>query len=584
MLRGSALSPPGSAASRYGQGSVRKLKIDRSLRTDLFGAEPRQAEPPREADTPKKQVSWGSEDQRRENVPRPSAENALVRTEDSEPEEPPALLRGAPKNNGALKAPEMSQVNGSGALTTVPENEVPRPSSAPTTKKPAEKLMRRTETGEYYMTPSLRDLKNMSRSQLQKVGKFTVGREGVGRILFGNGQTVDLTTTNLDDICGKIVQLNPRSATVYLDDNDKPAMGKALNVPSTIALEHSWPRSHGGKKAVYAKEGREYDKHIARLKRVGGTKFQSYDVDTGVWTFTVDHFTTYGLDDDDFDDETELQDSSALSDPPATPGEHEEETMQSIETGNGEMDDTFQFKLNKRSEQSVPGGFDSTGVTYDYDDPSADEAMEDEYSISDIHGEAEMEDPFKSPGGAVQAPSPGAIQRYRSSMIEDDEQTSDVDMSGEAEQESPEMPGSFLAEPKMPRSILKPTASFGAFASPEKLATESWEEQLQRTMSPKKRDRQALKDEQRTFTKQKEQDGGFESPFKQSMLGRSALDQSYLVQKSVKKGRLGASALGSNLELSKSQAFKTSMDIMNSLWANEKNGNKAGASGKGFEV
>ncbi|KAK3063518.1 hypothetical protein LTR53_018876, partial [Teratosphaeriaceae sp. CCFEE 6253] len=37
LLRESALSPPGSGAGRYGSSSVRKLNIDRSLRTDLFG-------------------------------------------------------------------------------------------------------------------------------------------------------------------------------------------------------------------------------------------------------------------------------------------------------------------------------------------------------------------------------------------------------------------------------------------------------------------------------------------------------------------------------------------------------------------
>ena len=576
LLRGSALSP--------GQGSMRKLRIDRSLRTDLFGSDSGQAESSREegGQTPRKRVSWDAEEQRREAVPEPSAENALVRTEDTEQEELPGLLRGPPRGNGSTKAPEMSQTNGSGALSTVPEDEVSRPSSAPTTKMPAEKTTRRHEMGEYYTTPSLRDLNNMSRAQLQKVGKFTVGREGVGRIHFGNGQTVDLTTTTLEDICGKIVQLNPRSATVYLDDNDKPAMGKALNVPSTIALENSWPRSHGGRKAVHAKEGKEYDKHIARLRRVGGTKFQSYDSDTGVWTFTVDHFTTYGLDDDDEDDETEMQESSALSEPPATPGQPEDETMHSIETETGDVDDTFEFKLAKRSQQSVPGGFDDTGVTYDYDE---DEAIEDERDVSAESPGTGLEDPFTSSGGAVQAPSPGALQRYHSSIVEEEHEMGEVDMPDDAMEDSPEMPGSFAAEPKMPRSILKPSTGLSAFASPEKLATASWEEQLQRTISPRKRDRQALKDEQGALLRQTEQEGGFDSPFKQSMLARSALNQSYLAQKSAKKGNSSSNMLGgANTVIGRSQAFKTSMDIMNSLWANEKTGGKAGAGGKGFEV
>ena len=161
-----------------------------------------------------------------------------------------------------------------------------------------------------------------------------------------------------------------------------------------------------------SKGGKEYDKHVARLKRVSGTHFQGYNPDTGVWSFKVDHFTTYGLDDededeDDFQDDSRMQgESSGLSEPPLTPG-IEDATLQSVETGTGEMDDTFQFQLIRRSQKSVPGGFDEEGITFDYDDPSADEDMdEDEPKMSG--GLVDLEDPFTSPGGAVQALSPGA--------------------------------------------------------------------------------------------------------------------------------------------------------------------------------
>ncbi|KAK3065671.1 hypothetical protein LTR53_018160, partial [Teratosphaeriaceae sp. CCFEE 6253] len=280
----------------------------------------------------------------------------------------------------------MSQAK-NGPLSTVPEDGVPqRPGSAPATQsksapQSAGAVMRDSEPGDYYTQPAFRDLKNMSRSQLQKIGKFVVGRKGVGRVEFG---PCDLSSTQLDEICGGIVRLNPRSATVYQDDKDKPAMGKALNVPSTIFLEHSWPRSNGGRRAVHAREGREYEKHIARLKRVGGTKFVAYDVDTGIWQFTVEHFTTYGLDDDEDDDEDypEQGESSDLSDAPVTPtgvALQQDASEESIETGGDDVDDTFEFKLNQRSQMSVPGGFDGEpSVSYNYDDASADEMMDED--------------------------------------------------------------------------------------------------------------------------------------------------------------------------------------------------------------
>ncbi|KAK0859525.1 hypothetical protein LTS02_009146 [Friedmanniomyces endolithicus] len=593
LLRESALSPPGSAAGRYAGGSVRKLNIDRSLRTDLFG-------PAKEPEQPSRKARYDNTaeqpDETSRRQPR-NEHNALVRTESDDTEqeqEPTALIKAGPKPSGPPRQPEMSQVNNpsKGALSSVPEDDVPqRPGSAPATQQKAAPMstgavMKDNEPGEYWTQPALRDLRNMSRQQLQKIGKFVVGRHGIGRVEFG---PCDLSTTQLDDLCGGIVRLIPRSATVYQDDKDKPAMGRALNVPSTIFLENSWPRSHGGRKAVHAKEGREYEKHIARLKKVGGTHFVDYNAETGVWRFTVEHFTTYGLDDEDDDEEendsAEQGNSSGLSDAPVTPpgpGQQEDQTMQSIETGTSEQDDTFQFQLDRRSQMSVPGAFDEPSVSYDYDDPSADEQMDED---PQEQSEAEMEHPLNSSGGPVQAPSPGTVERYHSSMLEDVEESGHVDMTGvevTEDEVEPEMPGAFAPEPKMLRSILKPSRGRDTFASPAKLAVESWEEQLQRTISPRKQDRLALREMQQSCMESQEHDRGTANPFKMSLLGRStlgqsALGQSYLAQKSAKKERAPATE-----ELGRSQAFRTSMDIMNSLWTDPKGGRERKA-GKGFE-
>lgn len=594
LLRSGALTPSGNTPNRYGAGSVRQLKIDRSLRTDLFGPPtPREIDAAKEQDAHplRKRVSFdNSAEKGKENAtPEPSKENALVRTEtpDTVGPEPTSeelgLLRAAPgskpQSNGN-KAPEMEQVNGSGSgLASVPEDSEPtRPSSAPATRKPADKH-RQADPGLYWMQPNLKMLRNMSRAQLQKIGKFTVGRENVGRIEFG---PCDLTSVDLDKVCNDIVRLKPRSATVYEDDANKPAMGKGLNVPSTIYLENSWPRSAGGRNPVHEKSGRLYDKHIERLKRVGGTTFKSYDPETGVWGFTVQHFTTYGLDDDDDESEfvddsrVEMHESSELSDAPATPTQdahsvQEDDTNESMETGDGEPDDTFEFKrpLNL-SRHSIPGGFDR--------EQPADEEYEeshDEQIMSGGLGEVDMEDPFTYSGGAVQAPSPGAMDRYHSSLMEEDTEQQEID----PEEIEKDIPGSFAAvqEPKFPRSILK-QSTFG-FASPEKFAEQTWEEKLQQTMSPKKRDRAALRD----MAERGNVPAAQNRPLKKSLLGQSAMGQSsfgdsYLAQKSAKK-----STIGTNPEFEKSQAFKTSMDIMNSLWA-EKTGNPRKSGGKGFEV
>jgi nuclear pore complex protein Nup98-Nup96 len=89
---------------------------------------------------------------------------------------------------------------------------------------------------------------------------------------------------------------------------------------------------------------------------------------------------------------------------------------------------------------------------------------------------------------------------------------------------------------------------------------------------------------QQSFLRAREEDVA-ESPFKQNLLGQSTLGQSYLAQKSAQKSKISGSATAENQKnFDKSQAFNTSMDIMGSLWNQEKSGRKSGAALKGFEV
>jgi len=551
-----------------GSGSARKLRIDRSVRNDLFGEPPqqKQVEAAKEQDQgPRKRVSFDNSTQ--DATSTPSTNNAVV-------------VRDEDKDRTPRATPEAPRVNG---LSSVPEDSVPQQASAtasPKSRKPV-------EPGEYFSKPTLNQLKDMSRQERSRVADFTVGRRNVGWIVFGKGKPVDLTQVALDNLYGDIVRLSPRSATVYEDDGNKPGMGQALNVPSTIFLEQSWPRS-SRLSGVTPQAGtmaakKEIEAHKRRLIRVRGTDFKDYNPETGVWTFTVEHYTTYGLDDDDDDDEEDMSEdtgmldlqpkvpssmrtaSSALSEPPAT-GASAQRSMDMVQSevdspDLGEQDDTFEFKLAKRSQQSnlsVPGGFGGEAmgnVSYDYDDPSADE-MQEEQDVSDNQGDVSMEDPFIEAGGAVQAMSPGAVEQYRSSMLEDE-----VD---EIEQG---VPGSFRAEPAPPKSILKPTRA-PAYASPEKVAEMPWEDQLQRTLSPKKRDRQALRDMQASLARAVPNTAAEESPFKKTLFSRSQLGQSYLATKSAKKSTagFGASTMGVNTDLGKSQAFTTGMDLINSLW------------------
>ncbi|KAL1297492.1 hypothetical protein AAFC00_005011 [Neodothiora populina] len=528
----------------YAGGSIRRLKIDRNLRTDLFGdgtsSEPSSLNP--------KRVSFSAADGKgytANGLPQSASSSALVRT--TEPEEiedqdsarsPPPATNGS-KTNGTPLRQEMEQIR-SNELDAVPEDE-PAPAASRNATAETAKSQRDQTPGEYWMSPDLQELRNLSREQIKKVHGFTVGRNGVGKIEFDD---VDLTTVPLDEIPGGLVKLNVRSATVYSDGVNKPPVGKGLNVPSTITLENSWPRSQGGRRPVHERKGPRYDKHLDRLKRVTNTEFISYDPETGIWIFRVPHFTTYGLDDDEEDDEGETE-YTMEADPTPKPqmavSLDDETSDMSAEESN--PDDTFDFK--KGPSKNLPGGFDGEQSIYD-DEDMADEsdAQDDDSSFLEQRGMSELEDPFRSsnPGNAAAL----AV------LAEDrpiEEEITEQDIVGPLVEPGPH--GRFGAS-MMPKSILKTSTLFAPGTPKKDLAfTDDWAEQLQRTVSPQKRDRHALRERQA------------------SVMGAGAPENA----------TFAASVAG--------KAFSTTMDIMNSLWEPSASvtGNplKTSAGAKGFE-
>lgn len=506
----------------YTGGSIRRLKIDRNLRTDLFG-DGSTSEP---STLNRKRVSFTADETKgKEPATNGVAQHALVRTEEedvdvSTPGHTTNGINGTGHINGTN---EMEQVRAN-ELDAVPENEPAGPS---TQRKERPQSQTDQQPGEYWMSPSIQELRNMSREQLRRVHGYTVGRTGVGKIEFDD---VDLTAVPLDDVLGSIVKLNLRSATVYETGVNTPPMGRGLNVPSTITLENSWPRSQAGKNPVHERKGPRFDKHLERLKRVNNTDFISYDSETGVWIFRVQHFTTYGLDDDDEEDEAEYA-AQVTHD---SPSHEEESSVMSSEESN--PDDTFDFKQGPS--KNLPGGFDGDQSIYE-DDDMADEtdAQDDnDSSFLEQRGMSMLEDPFRSSGS-----DNAAAPAVRANDRPVDEEIMEQDFS------SPE------SAPIMPKSILKQSVLFPVGTPKKDLGlTGDWAEQLQRTVSPKKQDRHALRERQA------------------SVMGAAP----------VNKAPLSASVAN--------KAFSTTMDIMNSLWEpvvpTTKNGTKNTAGGKGFEV
>lgn len=112
------------------------------------------------------------------------------------------------------------------------------------------------------------------------VPNFIVGRKGYGTISYKS--PVDLTGITSLTILREIVEIVRGSVTVYPDESKKPAVGKGLNVPAQVTLENVRPPPDF-----------EGDEYIEELRVRPDTEFVSYNVETGVYIFNVEHFSTY---------------------------------------------------------------------------------------------------------------------------------------------------------------------------------------------------------------------------------------------------------------------------------------------------
>lgn len=462
----------------YGNGSLKKLNLNRNLnqRPALF-----------EDSTPKR-VSFVAASP--EVLPNGAAtdgdssspSNALVVRDDVEQASPSSAVNGSSSGGRKGKSPEMEQVNGVD-LTPVPENRTLQPRTSASLNIQNGQTIDPTPGG-YWSEPSLDALKKMSAGELKSISNFVVGRDKVGKIEFNHGKPVDLSSTPLEKLFGDIISLNHRNATVYGDTCTvaKPPLGSGLNQPSRITMGNSWPR--GANRA-----GKQPTKHIERLKRVNGTSFEKYDNETGEWVFSVPHFSSYGF---EYDLPEDVE-SSGLSPVPETPARFGSSQMTSTPQDSipsatqSSPDDTFDFKRGMSSKRAnVPGQFDDDGV-YQEDD---DEEME------ETHGESFLGDrSVGSLDGQLEY-----LEESESESVEDQDMAESVSgLIRTTEQDIARQADPFKETAK-PKSILKASHLLRpALDTPSKgpaVFDDDWASALQRTISPRKQDRQALRESQ----------------------------------------------------------------------------------------
>lgn len=332
-----------SSGSRYygNTGSVRKLVINKEMRSDLFSTPTKEksaGEPASAARKLSKRVSFDT------SIAEPLA---LAAPSDSPAGDGSTLHveDGGLTNGGAeaLSSSDPKEATSIQELAIVHEEDhalTPRASTEGNDKAP----------GVYWMSPTQNAISAMNRVQRQSVENFTVGRDNVGYVRFR--VPVDLTSIDVDDIFGGIVVLETRSATVYPNTAKKPPVGKGLNVPAAICLEQSWPR---GRDKRPTGDSRRLSKHVERLKRIPDTTFVDYNQDSGIWKFNVEHFTTYGL---DYDDESENEPPTDVALEMGSPwsASLQPRRLHSDNDNQSGEDDTFDFRRKRRA---LPGAFDA---------------------------------------------------------------------------------------------------------------------------------------------------------------------------------------------------------------------------------
>lgn len=149
---------------------------------------------------------------------------------------------------------------------------------------------------DYFTEPCLSELavrELMSSGYCSKVENFTVGRFGYGFVEF-SGET-DVRGLDLD----RIVKFSRHEVIVYEDENDKPPVGMGLNKPAEVTL------------LLEVRSSKHYDVDSSRglveklrlRTEKQGARFISFDLSNGEWKFFVQHFSRFGLNDEEEDED-----------------------------------------------------------------------------------------------------------------------------------------------------------------------------------------------------------------------------------------------------------------------------------------
>eukprot|EP00127_Corallochytrium_limacisporum_P001825 Clim_evm10s85 gene=Clim_evmTU10s85 len=159
------------------------------------------------------------------------------------------------------------------------------------------------EREDYSCVPTIRELREQyGVEQLMNLSRFEVHHVGYGSVSFDG--PVNVRGLDLD----AILHINQSEVVMYPSEEDggtvpHPPVGSGLNKPAIVTLLNVWPKGADGRL------NRDPDEDVQRIfeerklrpycERRG---IEHVGYRSGEWRFRVEHFSRYGLDDDDEDD------------------------------------------------------------------------------------------------------------------------------------------------------------------------------------------------------------------------------------------------------------------------------------------
>lgn len=150
---------------------------------------------------------------------------------------------------------------------------------------------------EYYTLPKVEDLAQYVDENGSCIVKgFTIGRKGYGNVYFPD--EMDVSGLNIDEL----VHFRYREINVYPDESKKPPVGQGLNRKAQVTLDKVYPRKTGSNALIEDVSELLQMNFAEKLQRITlkkGAKFVDYRPETGSWVFKVDHFSRYGYNDSD---------------------------------------------------------------------------------------------------------------------------------------------------------------------------------------------------------------------------------------------------------------------------------------------